>query len=361
MSNKTEKAIDSLINGLVQYVDNKINTIPYVKTDIGKIKAVSFIDGKYIHTVTVRNYDYTGIKSLGNNEFTADSVVYILVPNGQYNNMFILGHLDDTNANIKGGSINLGNGKFVVDNDGNMTATSGKIGLFTIDEGFKYYESTGQEVLGKIMPSSAGGFGGIEISGQSVSIGATREITIGDDELSSIGIYGRNINLGDATTTTTEVNGSFNVYSYNPLQPTGLELDFSIPEQINMVSYTWSRYPMYAPSFVQGSDKNIKKNIKELDKDKASKFILNLKPCEYKLKDENIDKQKHHGFIAQEVKESMYDDWGVYVDGETKGMSYVELIADMIATIQKQQEQIENMKKEITKMKKDITKLGKEE
>ena len=187
MSTKADNALESLMNGLVQYVDNKINAIPYVKTDIGVVKAVNLVNGKYIHTITVRNFDYTGIKSLGNNEFTSDSPVYILVPNGQYNNMFILGYMDDVNASIKGGSINIGNGKFVVDKNGNMTAIGGgKIGLFSLEDGgFKYYSSESPtDVLGYIEPSEAGGFGGIAIGGQSLDLESTRAINISSNSVS---------------------------------------------------------------------------------------------------------------------------------------------------------------------------------
>ena len=141
MGERTDNAIDSLVNGLVQYVDNKIQNIPYVKTDIGKVKSVTLTNNKYLHTVTVRGYDYTNIKSIGNNEFTADSVVYILVPNGQYSNMFILGHLDDTNANIKGGTINIGDGNFVVDENGSVTIKYGNIDIDTLDLS-GYYDKT---------------------------------------------------------------------------------------------------------------------------------------------------------------------------------------------------------------------------
>lgn len=147
MGERTDNAIDSLVNGLVQYVDNKIQNIPYVKTDIGKVKSVTLTNNKYLHTVTVRGYDYTNIKSIGNNEFTADSVVYILVPNGQYSNMFILGHLDDTNANIKGGTINIGDGNFVVDEDGNVTIKYGNIDIGTLDLSGYYNKTEVDELL----------------------------------------------------------------------------------------------------------------------------------------------------------------------------------------------------------------------
>lgn len=358
MGTKADNAIESLMNGLVQYVDNKINAIPYVKTDIGVVKAVNLVNGKYIHTITVRNFDYTGIKSLGNNEFTSDSPVYILVPNGQYNNMFILGYMDDVNASIKGGSINIGNGKFVVDKNGNMTAIGGgKIGLFSLEDGgFKYYSSESPtDVLGYIEPSEAGGFGGIVIGGQSLDLESTRAINISSDNVSITANNTNGIVRINENGVITEVDGGdFRVYNF-----AGVSLQFQVGYQQDMVTYTYSSLPMLAPQFKQSSDKRLKKEIEELKQDKCVKFINSLKPCEYRYIED--DKVKHHGFIAQEVKENMYDEWDLHSGEQRQFLAYTELIADMVSTIQYQQKQIENMKKEITKMKKDITKLGKEE
>lgn len=137
MATKVQDAIIAMANGVINYVDVRIDNANYVRTDIGKVKSVALVNGKYSHTVTIRNYDYSGVFSLGNNEFSANSVVYLLIPSGQYNQMFILGHLDDTLAHIKGGDINLGNGNFVVDNNGNVTIKKGSINLgngnFTVD------------------------------------------------------------------------------------------------------------------------------------------------------------------------------------------------------------------------------------
>lgn len=137
MATKVQDAIIAMANGVINYVDVRIDNANYVRTDIGKVKSVALVNGKYSHTVTIRNYDYSGVFSLGNNEFSANSVVYLLIPSGQYNQMFILGHLDDTLAHIKGGDINLGNGNFVVDNSGNVTIKKGSINLgngnFTVD------------------------------------------------------------------------------------------------------------------------------------------------------------------------------------------------------------------------------------
>lgn len=406
MSNKTEQAMNSLMNGMIQYVRNEINNIPYVKTDIGIVKSVTLTNGKYIHTVTVRNFDYTGIKSLGNNEFTADSVVYILVPNGQYSNMFILGHLDDTNANIKGGSINLGNGNFVVTNSGEMTAKSGFIGNgnngFTISNtaiyngtnsmssttnglylgtdginlagnfkvtnngsasmtsgtigswsfnsnGFTFSNSQGAS--GYMKPSTAGGLGGIEIGSQSVSLTASRTVSLEGD----LGVTLKS--TGGAISINATANEPIECTSSNYLIKSSSK--FAVQNIAGTDNFYVNQSSAWCRWTIGTSDKKLKKNIKKLDSKKASDFILNLNPCEYKFKEG--DDFKHHGFIAQEVEEHIKDDWGLVPESEItikgkeeiiKGIAYTEIIADLVATVQLQQEQIDNLKKDIEILKK---------
>ena len=98
-----------------------------------------------------------------------------------------------------------------------------------------------------------------------------------------------------------------------------------------------------ASSPVISSDRSLKDEVAELDLQKATDFVYSLKPCEFKYKN-GTSNRLHHGLIAQEVKESMGDDdWGVYIDSaETneKGVRYEELIADLIATVQTQNERI---------------------
>ena len=170
MATKTQDTINALANGIINYINVMVSNAPFVLTDLGKVKSVTLTNGKYLHTVTIRNFDYVGIKSMGNNEFPVGSVVYILVPNRQYNQMFILGHCDDTNANIKGGNINLGNGNFTVDNNGYMTAKKGYIGNgstgFTIDSNAIY---NGVTTLGDNTHEGAYfGTAGIRISGENI-------------------------------------------------------------------------------------------------------------------------------------------------------------------------------------------------
>lgn len=108
-----------------------------------------------------------------------------------------------------------------------------------------------------------------------------------------------------------------------------------------------------ASSPIIGSDKDIKKNIQSLDTKKSSDFIYALNPVEYKYKDGTSDRL-HHGFIAQELNDSMQSDWGVYCDanidtGENggKAIRYEELIADLVATVQSQNDRIKELEKKI--------------
>ena len=101
------------------------------------------------------------------------------------------------------------------------------------------------------------------------------------------------------------------------------------------------------------SDADLKTNIQSLDTHKSSDFIYSLNPVEYKYKDGTSDRL-HHGFIAQELHDSMQSDWGVYCDanietGEKggKAIRYEELIADLVATVQSQNERIKALESQI--------------
>lgn len=115
--------------------------------------------------------------------------------------------------------------------------------------------------------------------------------------------------------------------------------------------------PVYdsSGSTVFVSDKRKKRSIKDLVLEKAKSFIMRLKPRQFKFnKDISKSDRYHHGFIAQEVKEVMDEDWGVYVEDEKRdfiGLRYDELIADMVAVIQDQEKRIDALERKIN----DIT------
>lgn len=93
------------------------------------------------------------------------------------------------------------------------------------------------------------------------------------------------------------------------------------------------------------SDKRKKKNIKDLTISKAKSFLMNLKPRSFKFKDGQSGRN-HHGFIAQEVKEAMPEDWGLYVEDKEKdfiGLRYDEIMADAIKLLQDHEKRIEKL------------------
>lgn len=104
------------------------------------------------------------------------------------------------------------------------------------------------------------------------------------------------------------------------------------------------------------SDRRVKTDISCLDIDESARLIYSLKPSRFRFK--SNDALVHHGFIAQEVEETINDDdWGIVTETLTnqagspnsdeptyKTLEYSELIADLVATAQKHHEEIEMLK-----------------
>lgn len=108
-------------------------------------------------------------------------------------------------------------------------------------------------------------------------------------------------------------------------------------------SYGWESY----------SDKRLKHGIESLDREKSAALIQSLRPCRFIY---NYDRDGHyrHGLIAQEVLAAIGDeDWAICSENpDPDGNTYytldkTELIADLIATVQLQQEALEELKKKV--------------
>lgn len=104
------------------------------------------------------------------------------------------------------------------------------------------------------------------------------------------------------------------------------------------------------------SDRRKKRNIVDLAIKKARSFIMALKPVKYKFtKDISTSDRYHHGFIAQDVKKAMPEDWGLYCENKELdriGLRYDEFIADMIAVIQDHEKRIQKLENELKRSKK---------
>lgn len=134
----------SILDAVMTYCDIKIANAQYAFTEIGIVTDTDYVH--YTNTVNIKGAIYTGVLSVGKIVYPKDSVVYCFVPNNQYNNMFILGKLDASPANIEGGEIHIGEtGKqnddgsmkyyFNVDKNGNVEITQGSINLGLNNDG----------------------------------------------------------------------------------------------------------------------------------------------------------------------------------------------------------------------------------
>ena len=99
------------------------------------------------------------------------------------------------------------------------------------------------------------------------------------------------------------------------------------------------------------SDRRKKRSIKDLAISKARSFIMALKPVKYKfIKAISKSDRYHHGFIAQDVRQAMPEDWGLYCenkDNDFIGLRYDELIADMVKVIQDQEQRIAALERKV--------------
>ena len=102
----------------------------------------------------------------------------------------------------------------------------------------------------------------------------------------------------------------------------------------------------FAQNFIQSSDRDLKQDIEELTEEEACRVVYGLNPVTFALKEQ--PKVKNHGFIAQDVQPLIKDNWGIVTEtdirmiGDRKalGINYVELIADLVAVLQSQNQRI---------------------
>lgn len=127
--NETNILKNAVLDATEAYLEARLAVADFVKTQIGVVESYNYnqTDKKYYHTVKCDNgrVTYNNVLSIGNTAFPEDSVVFLIAPNAQYSNQFILGKLDSTPINIVGGSIDIGNGNFVVSSDGTMNIGHG--------------------------------------------------------------------------------------------------------------------------------------------------------------------------------------------------------------------------------------------
>lgn len=349
--NMIKKAI---LDAVETFCNARIKQATFVQTEIGVVQGQGTQKG---NIVTVKGATYDNILSVGNIIFPQGCVVQLFIPNAQYSNAFILGQLDDTPCNIKGGTINIGNGKFVVDNQGNATMKSAKITGGGLD-------IVGADPLEKVYLTSytlnqgANANNPIEyVSGMSPKGGMMNKVKFPQryDLQTVLDICGGQVQWYAQDNTNmykefanclidnidSDPNAIFNIGSGG-----GDEVNFNCPVKFHDTVYNSQGGTAFT------SDRNAKENIKYLSDKESEDFIYSLKPCTFKYKS---GERQHHGFIAQEVKESMSNkDWGVYIDPKIKGdkaeykaLRYEEIIADLVKVVQSQNKRIEELEKKV--------------
>lgn len=183
--------------------------------------------------------------------------------------------------------------------------------------------------------------GSMEMTGGYVHIEAAEST----DNLIELKRYGTLVHIGTdglkSVADTRELTASYSAVSVRDTSANTIAQMLSTGKGIS--SYGWESY----------SDKRLKHGIESLDREKSAALIQSLRPCRFIY---NYDAAEHyrHGLIAQEVLTAIGDeDWAICSenpdpDGNTYyALDKTELIADLIAAVQLQQEALEELKKKV--------------
>ena len=183
--------------------------------------------------------------------------------------------------------------------------------------------------------------GSVEMTGGYVHIDATEST----DNLVELKREGTLVQMGTdglkSVADTRELTASYSAVSVRDTSANTIAQMLSTGKGIS--SYGWESY----------SDKRLKHGIESLDREKSAALIQSLRPCRFIY---NYDAAGHyrHGLIAQEVLAAIGDeDWAICSENpDPNGNAYysldkTELIADLIAAVQLQQEEIEELKRKV--------------
>ena len=346
----TQNEVDIIKNAVLDateaYVDARLGTAAFVKTQIGVVTS-SYRDNtskKWIHSVkcnTTSNTSgivYNNVLSVNNIRFGNGKVVFLVAPNAQFSNQFILGQLDVTPFDLVGGSISIGgsdpysNPNFRVDANGAVTIKYGSLNInnkFIVDtEG--------------ALDATSGKIGGFEITDTSLGdeIGSTNCIgMIKGDKLFAWHPNGHTYVYYYGIR---QVNGNITITNGGSTMTINHADIYASDKGSNVV--WWSQY--------SPSDKRLKKDIIDLDLETSKKFINSLSPKQYEFipnKTRNLTKGKRYGFIAQDVEKITGKDFNIAYDDDDKykHLNYSDIIAPLVKVVQNQQKEIENLKSKL--------------
>ena len=112
----------------------------------------------------------------------------------------------------------------------------------------------------------------------------------------------------------------------------------------------------------QGSDKRLKRKIKDIPKELSIKVLSKLKPVSFYYKSNGSDtlkEGKRYGFIAQDVRKILdgvgekdaYLEHSRYDEEDTRTIEYRDCIAHIVNVVQSQQSEIDTLKQELADLK----------
>lgn len=182
--------------------------------------------------------------------------------------------------------------------------------------------------------------GNVEMTGGSVHIEADASV----DNIIELKRPGTDVAMGtDGVRARADYREAVFQYSNITVQNTSSgSIAQMLPTGYGICSFEWQTY----------SDRRLKHDIEYLDKKSSVELIMSLKPCQFVYDYDNSGAIRH-GFIAQDVMEVVGDAWEVCGKQERDGEEYFtldksNLIADLIATVQLQNEQISKLNERIT-------------
>ena len=338
----TQNEVDIIKNAVLDateaYVDARLGFASFVKTQIGVVQsATKNTKGKWEHTVkcnatnATNGIVYHNVLSVNNIHFERNSTVFVLAPNAQFSNQFILGKLDNVAYEIVGGSINI-NDKFIVNNLGSVKCKSTldcsdlvvreMIQLIPEGQESAIWELTSSRIGTSTVGINFSGTADLHVIGSnSSSYIYSNAITTSNGNINCNGgtIYARQGSSG---------SGHYIYCNYTNI----------ISDEKGSVSWT-------------GSDKRYKTNIKDLTLDFSKELISKLQPKEYEFKSE---KGKRYGFIAQDVRKSLNemnceDSKLEFELSEEKmrQLNYTDIIAPLTMCVQDLYKQIDILKAQI--------------
>lgn len=320
--NEVDIIKNSVLDSTEAYVEARLNVLNYVKTQIGVVVNATKdpSNKKWYHTVrcnktqTTEGITYNNVLSVNNIHFKEDSVVFLAAPNAQFSSQFILGKLDNVPYDIVGGSISIGGTEeqpnFYVDSNGNCTCKN-------------------------LTANVGGSIAGWTISSNGLSHGEDAwvepaNIACGEHGATLVGMRGRTSgNSGYMIVGVNEDTDCVKVF-YNNIK--------KYDANGNSINVQWN-----------SSDISLKKNIENLSLNESKKFIENLIPRKFEMKEkEGI----RYGFIAQEVDLITDNNYRIVEDndeGTLKFLNYNDILAPLIKVVQEQQKQIDKLKQEVKK------------